>query len=61
MFQVPPVHRGKHITDDIIMIITMKKIIIIIIIKNTIMITKIIICVPGPGVALAPTPWVNPP
>ena len=54
-------HKGKHITDDNIMIITMLKIIIIIIIKNTIMTTKIIICVPGPGVALAPTPWVNPP
>ena len=61
MFQVPPWHKGKLVTDDNIMIITMLKIIIIIMIKRTKMTTKIVICVPGPGVALAPTPWVNPP
>lgn len=61
MFQVPPWHKGKLVTDDNIMIITMLKIIIIVMIKKIIMTTKIVICVPGPGVALAPTPWVNPP
>ena len=60
MFQVPPWHKGKLVTDDNIMIITMLKIIIIVMIKK-IMTTKIVICVPGLAVALAPTPWVNPP
>ena len=60
MFQVPPWHKGKLLTDDNIMI-TMLKIIFRVMIKKIIMTTKIVICVPGPGVALAPTPWVNPP